>query len=229
METRNKNSECYVQKDVHPVGLDALRYAIWTPENTREEIEKLSEEAGEPGWSALRFAFEGVPLPLYDNPYHTERCQPNYVETLDAPLSNTDSDSSSESSTSTSEDDSWESLSESSSAATSGEEIDYRFEDLPTRSDGEHYSVMKLQEELELLYPDLNDQSNKSSEGFRPHLTLGQFSHSFGKSFIQKLKEEWKPVRFICKEVCLISRRDLDPFHIIARAPFSAISTEQPI
>jgi len=84
--------------------------------------------------------------------------------------------------------------------------------------DTEDLSVLKtLQKRLESVYPQCNEQSAKSSEGFKPHMTIGQFNtEDECATTIKQWSEDpaWKPIKFVVKEVYLISRSDTAPFEI---------------
>ena len=72
-------------------------------------------------------------------------------------------------------------------------------------------ALQKLQATLESIFPQCNEQGNKSAAGFRPHLSVGQFKTP------AEAKENlplWHPVTFKVESIYLISRRRDDPFEI---------------
>ena len=263
-------------------GLDALRRAYWTPENTQSEM--VSAQQWETvGLSALRFAIwdlegEGRGEKRKEKKHVEDseerymsftkdltpqggQASPSYACTT-TPCGG-DSDmtsflvgvSSSSSSSSSSDDDSDGACSESSESESSDsesesqkrdeeQEVDEEDEDispartsssyggsidhetLPTRPDGHNPYVMALQEELQKAYPDLNDLSTRSENGFQPHLTLGQCSISYSRTFMEELKKTFKEFTFEVKSVELISRSGgfCDPFKVKMSVPLGGIA-----
>ena len=60
---------------------------------------------------------------------------------------------------------------------------------------------------MERAFPWCNDQGAKSSDGFTPHLTLGQFdSVAAAQQFAKDLN--WKPITFNCDKISFIARSD---------------------
>jgi len=80
-----------------------------------------------------------------------------------------------------------------------------------------------VQTGLERLFPDCNDLSQRGSEGFKAHLTVGQWkSEASMKKAIADFEKSWKPIVFELKELALISRSDSDqsdPFHVRYTVP----------
>lgn len=59
--------------------------------------------------------------------------------------------------------------------------------------------------------------------GYRPHLTVGQWSRSEAAGAIAAATASWRPLTWEVAEVCLISRAGFDdPFEIRARVPLGA-------
>ena len=110
------------------------------------------------------------------------------------------------------------------SSRSYGESVDC--ETLPARPDGHNPYVMALQEELQKAYPDLNDLSTRSENGFQPHLTLGQCSISYSRTFMEELKKTFKEFTFEVKSVELISRSGgfCDPFKVKMSVPLGGIA-----
>ncbi|KAL6077124.1 2'-5' RNA ligase [Balamuthia mandrillaris] len=86
-------------------------------------------------------------------------------------------------------------------------------------------ALHKLQAALESVFPFCNDLSTRSSDGFHPHLTVGQFR---GKRDLEKHKANfvatWKPIEFTVSEVYFISRTDTSPFEVIHTIPLGQTS-----
>jgi poly(A) polymerase len=80
-------------------------------------------------------------------------------------------------------------------------------------------SLNRLQTVLQQIFPQCNEQSTRSANGFTPHLTAGQFATA------QAAKTElsqWHPVQFQVDSIALISRRDNEPFQVRYRIPLKA-------
>jgi len=72
-------------------------------------------------------------------------------------------------------------------------------------------ALHQLQAVLQQLFPQCNEQSQKSAAGFTPHLSVGQFPTA------QEAKTQlpsWHPVSFLVDSVALISRRGDQPFEV---------------
>jgi poly(A) polymerase len=77
-----------------------------------------------------------------------------------------------------------------------------------------------LQAALEAALPQCNEQSRKSERGFTPHLSVGQLPRSSPADIRRTLStwdQDWKPLTFEAREVCLISRRGDAPFEVRRR------------
>ncbi|MBV6625868.1 MAG: DUF504 domain-containing protein [Rivularia sp. (in: Bacteria)] len=72
-------------------------------------------------------------------------------------------------------------------------------------------ALHQLQAVLQSLFPQCNEQSRKSDAGFKPHLSVGQFSTS--EEAFAKLPQ-WHPRSFTVKSIALISRRGNEPFEV---------------
>jgi len=82
-------------------------------------------------------------------------------------------------------------------------------------------ALKPLQKTLEQAFPFCNDLSTKSSTGFTPHLTLGQFTtESQTEAEKSKFMKAWEPITWTVSEVHLISRTAKDPFKIIKTVRF---------
>ncbi|HLO84433.1 MAG TPA: poly(A) polymerase [Nostocaceae cyanobacterium] len=72
-------------------------------------------------------------------------------------------------------------------------------------------ALHELQAVLQNLFPQCNEQSQKSANGFTPHLSVGQFpSPAIAFSELP----EWHPVSFTVDSVALISRKGDQPFEV---------------
>ncbi|CAH1786687.1 unnamed protein product [Owenia fusiformis] len=90
-----------------------------------------------------------------------------------------------------------------------------------------HPAVMKLQACLEAQFQLCDDLSNKSLNGFAPHLTLGQFKNQIVAKRLDDFCREWKDIEFEVNEIYMISRKDFnDPFHIRERIPLGSLESE---
>lgn len=83
-----------------------------------------------------------------------------------------------------------------------------------------HSQVCVLQKKLEEEFPQCSEVGSISEEGFKPHLTLGQFPAKNVEKCIESFQSDWKDITFEVKEIYLISREDFeDPFHIRQAIP----------
>ena len=86
--------------------------------------------------------------------------------------------------------------------------------------DSPHGALQVLQAALESALPQCNEQGRKSSRGFTPHLSVGQLPHLSPAAVQRTLttwEQDWKPLTFEAREVCLISRRGDVPFEVRRR------------
>lgn len=72
-------------------------------------------------------------------------------------------------------------------------------------------ALHELQTVLQNLFPQCDEQSKKSSAGFTPHLSVGQFPLP---ETARSMLPQWRPVSFTVNSVALISRRGDKPFEI---------------
>ena len=72
-------------------------------------------------------------------------------------------------------------------------------------------ALQELQTLLQQLFPQCNEQNRKSEAGFKPHLSVGQFSTP--EEAFAKLPQCY-PRSFTVKSIALISRRDDEPFEV---------------
>ncbi|HBB36318.1 MAG TPA: poly(A) polymerase [Cyanobacteria bacterium UBA8803] len=77
-------------------------------------------------------------------------------------------------------------------------------------------ALHQLQAILQQLFPQCDEQSQKSGAGFTPHLSVGQFS-TVRKA--QAQLPSWHPVSLLVESVALISRRGNEPFEVRYRVP----------
>ena len=83
-------------------------------------------------------------------------------------------------------------------------------------------SLINLQAALVDQFPDCDD-SSRFPDGFTPHLSVGQAKgRAQLDSCLQDLRKHWTPLSFTVREAALIHRRRKEPFHVVARLPFSA-------
>ena len=79
-------------------------------------------------------------------------------------------------------------------------------------------------------FPLFNDLVDRSEEGFRPHLTVGQFK---GKQQVEqmqrKFQETWQPIKFLVNCVFLISRSDNDPFEVRKVIPLRGVTYQEAV
>lgn len=81
-------------------------------------------------------------------------------------------------------------------------------------------SVLGIQKQLEILFPEFNELSSRTDNGFQPHLTLGQFRPKDVERVKVQYQKDWNDFDFEVKEVYIISRSDLyDPFHVRFAVP----------
>jgi poly(A) polymerase len=81
-------------------------------------------------------------------------------------------------------------------------------------------ALQALQAALERALPQCNEQGRKSERGFTPHLSVGQLPRSSPADLRRTLsawEQDWKPLTFEAREVCLISRRGDVPFEVRRR------------
>ncbi|WP_199315623.1 poly(A) polymerase [Aerosakkonema funiforme] len=72
-------------------------------------------------------------------------------------------------------------------------------------------ALHELQSILQQIFPQCNEQSTKSSAGFTPHLSVGQFRTA--PAAISQLPE-WHPLTFPVESIALISRQGDEPFQV---------------
>ncbi|MCP2731753.1 poly(A) polymerase [Limnofasciculus baicalensis] len=72
-------------------------------------------------------------------------------------------------------------------------------------------ALHQLQTILQQLFPQCNQQSTRSHNGFTPHLTIGQFPTT---KEAQTQLPQWQPINFKVDSIYLISRRHDEPFKI---------------
>lgn len=80
--------------------------------------------------------------------------------------------------------------------------------------------IVDLQRHLESLFPQCNDLSKKSSNGFTPHLTVGQSSKNQAEGFTQKFQVDWNPLTFTVDSIYLLQRNGDHPFSTLYQIPF---------
>eukprot|EP00005_Dracoamoeba_jomungandri_P003874 CAMPEP_0174258870 /NCGR_PEP_ID=MMETSP0439-20130205/7788_1 /TAXON_ID=0 /ORGANISM="Stereomyxa ramosa, Strain Chinc5" /LENGTH=306 /DNA_ID=CAMNT_0015342541 /DNA_START=39 /DNA_END=959 /DNA_ORIENTATION=+ len=91
----------------------------------------------------------------------------------------------------------------------------------PTVIGGDQSVLVDLQSKLESAYPHCNEQSTKSDAGFIPHVSVGQFKNEAQmKKCIKEWESNWEPIRFLVKEMYIISRTRDDPFEVRKVIPF---------
>ena len=86
--------------------------------------------------------------------------------------------------------------------------------------DRPHGALKALQAALQAALPQCDEQGSKSENGFTPHLSVGQLPRSSPAEIRRTLsawEQNWKPLTFEAREVCLISRRGDVPFEVRRR------------
>eukprot|EP00732_Lithocolla_globosa_P007142 Lithocolla_globosa_v1_NODE_8804_length_780_cov_23.772414.p1 type:complete len:183 gc:universal NODE_8804_length_780_cov_23.772414:89-637(+) len=71
-------------------------------------------------------------------------------------------------------------------------------------------NVHALQRVMQVAFPQYDDVSKKSEDGFSPHLTVGQWPNKDVPSALAKLNGSFEPVEWEVKEVYVISREGVD-------------------
>jgi len=85
-----------------------------------------------------------------------------------------------------------------------------------------HDEVLSLQRRLQETFPNCNDLSTISDQGFIPHLSLGQFRPHNVESFVSQLRPNWTEIVFQVTDIALISRSGPDdPFAIRKTVPLA--------
>jgi poly(A) polymerase len=79
-------------------------------------------------------------------------------------------------------------------------------------------ALQDLQTKLQQLFPQCNEQSQKSAAGFTPHLTVGQF-RTLAEA--ETNLPDWHPVTFTVDSICLISRHGEEKFVVRDRLYFA--------
>ena len=86
-----------------------------------------------------------------------------------------------------------------------------------------HHGVISLQKCLEAAIPVCNDLGS-NFEGFKPHLSLGQFKAKTVKDDLMAFQADWNEFSFEVNEVYLISRKDFhDPLHVRHAIPLGGL------
>ncbi len=85
-------------------------------------------------------------------------------------------------------------------------------------------ALHQLQAILQQIFPQCDEQSSKSANGFTPHLTVGQFPTT---QVAQTELSQWHPVKFQVDSIALISRRDNEPFEIRYRIPLKSATPSE--
>lgn len=75
--------------------------------------------------------------------------------------------------------------------------------------------ILRLQQLLQEEFPDFDDLDKVSEGGFKPHLSLGQFSRGKIENEKSLIKDSWDTLKFTVNEVCIISRKNFEsPFEV---------------
>jgi len=90
-------------------------------------------------------------------------------------------------------------------------------------------SLVKLQSILQNSFPYCNELSTKSSNGFQPHLTLGQFAANNIQNTIEEFQRSWEPIEFSVNQIYIISRTNSTPFQIKYTLHLGVSSTSVPV
>jgi len=82
-------------------------------------------------------------------------------------------------------------------------------------------ALKALQAILEREFPDCNDLSQISADGFHPHLTVGQWNTlDATNKAIKNFSSNWKPITITIEQIYLISRSAVSSFEITHTIPF---------
>ena len=75
--------------------------------------------------------------------------------------------------------------------------------------------ILRLQQHLQEEFPDFDDLHKVSEGGFKPHLSLGQFSRGEIENEKSLIRDSWDTLKFTVNEVCIISRINFEsPFEV---------------
>eukprot|EP01120_Amphizonella_sp_Union-15-10_P011442 TRINITY_DN4855_c0_g1_i1.p1 TRINITY_DN4855_c0_g1~~TRINITY_DN4855_c0_g1_i1.p1 ORF type:complete len:406 (-),score=54.14 TRINITY_DN4855_c0_g1_i1:94-1311(-) len=86
-------------------------------------------------------------------------------------------------------------------------------------------ALISLEKSLVEIFPHCDDLITRSSDGFKPHLTVGQFpGSSLSKNKIEQFMKpsgeiSWNSITFTVDSIHLISRSGIKPFSIIETVP----------
>ncbi|NUQ77231.1 MAG: DUF504 domain-containing protein [Polyangiaceae bacterium] len=89
-------------------------------------------------------------------------------------------------------------------------------------------ALKSLQTALEALFPQCNEQSSVSSNGFTPHLSIAQLGHDIDA---ETQMAEWRrilPISFHVRAIHLISRRGDEPFVVRYEIPLNSTPNAHP-
>lgn len=87
------------------------------------------------------------------------------------------------------------------------------------------WMLQELQATIENLFPQCNQQSTLSDQGFTPHLSVGQGPKDAAQlaALVDPWQSQWSALSFEVTEVQLISRREDEPFEVRHRIPLQKI------
>jgi poly(A) polymerase len=92
-------------------------------------------------------------------------------------------------------------------------------------------ALTSLQAALEAALPPCDEQGRTSERGFTPHLSVGQLPRAAPADLRQTLstwEQDWQPLSFEVREVCLISRRGNGPFVVRRRVALGGARRSAP-
>jgi hypothetical protein len=79
-----------------------------------------------------------------------------------------------------------------------------------------------MMDKLIKLFPQCNHSIRNGR--FTPHISVGRFdSESQMKTVLQDLQKNWKPIKFMAKELYIIERIGIDPFEVKHIVPFGKL------
>jgi poly(A) polymerase len=84
-------------------------------------------------------------------------------------------------------------------------------------------ALHELQAVLQSLFPQCDEQSNRSEEGFTPHLSIGQFASE--TEALAKLPG-WHPISFTVDSIALVARREGKAFAVRYQVPLGEGQTK---
>eukprot|EP01119_Soliformovum_irregulare_P006620 TRINITY_DN1883_c12_g1_i2.p1 TRINITY_DN1883_c12_g1~~TRINITY_DN1883_c12_g1_i2.p1 ORF type:complete len:834 (-),score=304.11 TRINITY_DN1883_c12_g1_i2:16-2517(-) len=88
--------------------------------------------------------------------------------------------------------------------------------------EAENNAIHNLQNVLQHEFPELDDLSKKSAEGYNPHLTVSQVPRDQAPAYVKKYQTNWSQLEFQVENVYVIHRTEDKPFRIMYRIPLKS-------